>query len=79
MNNNDIIKEMIKKLSVNEGMDESSIRKEIALAISLFLKSEDTKLQRFWLDIPSLGDAPTIDEITDYIILEISKEQQSLK
>lgn len=79
MNNNDIIKEMIKKLSVNEGMDESSIRKEIALAISLFLKSEDTKLKRFWLDIPGLGDAPTIDEITDYIILEISKEQQSLK
>lgn len=79
MNNNDIIKEMIKKLSVNEGMDESSIRKEIALAISLFLKSEDTKLQRFWLDIPGLEDAPTIDEITDYIILEISKEQQWLK
>ena len=40
MNNNDIIKEMIKKLSANEGMDESRIRKEIALAISLCLKSE---------------------------------------
>lgn len=79
MNNNDIIKEMIKKISVNEGMDESSIRKEIALAITLCLKSEDEKLQRFWSDIPGLGDSPTIDEITDYIILEINKEQQSLK
>lgn len=79
MNNNDIIKEMIKKLSANEGMDESRIRKEIALAKSLCLKSEDANLQRFWSNIPSLGDSPTIDEITDYIILEISKEQQSLK
>ncbi len=77
MESKDLIRDAIKELSNNERMDENSIRQKIALAVSLSLKSKDTKLQNFWTIIPCKGETPTIDEITDYIIMELAKEQNT--
>lgn len=72
MKQNEQLENALKHMIENEGMDESTIREQIAFAISLALKSNDPNLQNFWTKIPCNGNCPTIDEIVDYLITEIT-------
>lgn len=72
MKQNEQLENALKHMIENEGMDESTIREQIAFAISLALKSNDPNLQNFWTKIPCNGSCPTIDEIVDYLITEIT-------
>lgn len=65
----------LKKLIKKEGLDEITIRKKIAFAISLALKSNNINQQNFWSKIPCQDNSPTIDEITDYIIIELAQDE----
>lgn len=64
-----IIQESLRRLAKKEGIAEQEVRDEIALAVSLALKSNDPKVREFWNKIPCEGDSPTIEETIDYIIL----------
>jgi hypothetical protein len=67
----EIITNALRTIAQNEGITEEEVRSEIALAISYALKSDDPKVQNFWKDIPCEGDAPTVEEIINYIIVEL--------
>ncbi|NCB92503.1 MAG: hypothetical protein EOM40_08005 [Clostridia bacterium] len=68
-----LVEKRLKELSIKEGMTETEIRTKIAYAISMALKSNDPSIQNFWRKIPGTGDAPDIEEITDYLILHIDE------
>lgn len=72
MKQNEEFKIALKKIMQKEGLDEIALRQEITLAISLMLKSNDHDLQNFWTEIPCKNNSPTIDEMTDYLILKLS-------
>lgn len=65
----------LKKLIKKEGLDEITIRKKIAFAISLALKSNNINQQDFLSKIPCQGNSPTIEEITDYMIIELAQDE----
>lgn len=65
----------LEKIIKKEGLDEITIRKKIAFAISLALKSNNINQQDFLSKIPCQGNSPTIDEITDYIIIELAQDE----
>ena len=65
----------LKKLIKKEGLDEITIRKKIAFAISLALKSNNINQQDFLSKIPCKGSSPTIEEITDYLIIELAQDE----
>ncbi len=71
-----IIKNNLEKIAKSEGITTDEIRQEIALAISYALKSDDSKVQNFWKDIPCEGDTPTVDEVIDYIATQLIKERK---
>lgn len=69
------ISEYLKTIAKKEGVTESDIRNEIALAVSLAFKSNDPKVQDFWKAVPCEGETPTIEEIIDYIATQISTQK----
>lgn len=69
-----IIQNSFDKIAKAEGITIEEVRQEIALAISYALKSDDPKVQRFWENIPCKGEAPTIEEVIDYIALQLVKK-----
>jgi len=69
------ISEYLKIIANKEGVTESDIRNEIALAVSLALKSSDPKVQNFWKDVPRKGETLTIEEIIEYIATKISAQK----
>lgn len=75
MKQNEQLENALNHIIESEGMDESTIRQQIALAVSLALKSNDPDLQNFWAKIPCNDNCPTIDEIVDYLIMEIVKNK----
>jgi hypothetical protein len=74
-NKKETISEYLKAIAKKEGISEDDVRNEIALAVSLALKSNDSHIQAFWRDIPCDGEAPTIEEIIDYIATQISTQK----
>lgn len=76
MNQNNLLKKALQDISRSEALSENDIRQKIRLAVSLALKSKDPKLKNFWTSIPCKSDSPTIDEITDYLIIELAKDGQ---
>lgn len=71
-------KQITKALDIiakKEGISAGNVRDEIALAISYALKSNDPNIQNFWKNIPCEGDSPTVEEIINYIALELSKQK----
>lgn len=58
-------------LAEQEGISDEEVRNEIALVISLALKSEASSIQEFWKNIPCVGEAPTIEEVINHIILNL--------
>jgi hypothetical protein len=68
--------ENMEKIAKSEGITTDEVRQEIALAISYALKSDDPKVQNFWKVIPCEGDAPTVDEMIDYIATQLIKERK---
>jgi hypothetical protein len=76
MNQNNLLKKALQDISRSEALSENDIRQKIRLAVSLALKSKDPKLKNFWTSIPFKSDSPTIDEITDYLIIELAKDGQ---
>lgn len=65
----------LEKITKKEGLDEITIRKKIAFAISLALKSNNINQQDFLSKIPCQGNSPTIEEITDYMIIELAQDE----
>lgn len=65
----------LKKLIKKEGLDEITIREKIAFAISLALKSNNINQRDFLSKIPCQGNSPTVDEITDYMIIELAQDE----
>ena len=65
----------LEKIIKKEGLDEITIRKKIAFAISLALKSNNINQQDFFSKIPCQGNSPTIEEITDYMIIELAQDE----
>ena len=55
-----IIQESLRRLAKKEGIAEQEVRDEIALAVSLALKSNDPKVREFWNKIPCEGDSPRL-------------------
>lgn len=68
------ISEHLRTIANREGISEKEVRNEIAYAVSLALKSNDPKIQSFWKQIPCEGESPTIEEIIDFIITQISAQ-----
>lgn len=68
------ITDSLRQIAKKEGISEEEVRKEIAYAVSLALKSNDPKIQSFWKDIPCEGDSPTIEEVIDHIILNLPQK-----
>lgn len=68
------ITDSLRQIAKKEGISEEEVRKEIAYAVSLALKSNNPKVQNFWKNIPCEGDSPTIEEVIDYIILNLHQE-----
>lgn len=75
MEHKEQLENALKKLIKKEGLDEITIREKIAFAISLALKSNNINQQDFWSKIPCQYNSPTIDEITDYIIIELAQDE----
>lgn len=72
----DIIKLSFEKIAKSEGIATDEVRNEIALAISYALKSDDPKVQNFWKNVPCKGDAPTVDEVINYIATQLANENK---
>ena len=75
MEHKEQLENALKKIIKKEGLDEITIRKKIAFAISLALKSNNGNQQDFLSKIPCKGNSPTIDEITDYLIIELAQDE----
>ncbi len=69
------ISEHLRAIADQEGITEDDVRNEIAYAISLALKSNDPKVQNFWKKIPCEGESPTVEEIIDYIVTQLSAQK----
>lgn len=67
------IKVSLQQIAKREGISEEEVRQEIAYAISLALKNDDPKVQAFWKQIPTAGDAPTVEEVINHIILKLAE------
>ena len=67
----------LKKLAKIEGITTDEVRKEIALAISYALKSNDTKVQNFWQKVPCEGDAPTVDEVINFLAIQLATQNKN--
>lgn len=74
-NKKETISKYLKTIADKEGITEDEVRNEIALAVSLALKSNDPQIQTFWKNVPCDGDAPTIEEIIDFIATQISAQK----
>ena len=70
----DIISNALRSIAQKEGITEAEVKKEIALAISCAIKSDDPEIRKFWKNMPFSGDEPTIEEIIDYIIMDLFKQ-----
>lgn len=68
------IEASLRQIAKIEEISEEEVRKEIAYAVSLALKSSDPKVQNFRKNIPCEGDSPTIEEVIDHIILNLPQE-----
>lgn len=75
MEHKEQLENALKKIIKKEGLDEITIRKKLAFAISLALKSNNINQQDFLSKIPCKGNSPTIDEITDYLIIELAQNE----
>ena len=64
----------LRTLAEQEEISDEEVRNEIALAISLALKSEDSSIQEFWKNIPCVGEAPTVEEVINHIILNLPQQ-----
>lgn len=74
--NKNILLNSLKKIARSEGITTEEVRHNIALAISHALKSNDPKIQLFWKNIPCKGEAPTIEEITNYIAIQFADKNR---
>lgn len=74
-NKKEKISEHLRIIAEQEGITEKEVRSEIAYAVSLALKSSDPNIQNFWKKIPSEGDSPTVEEIIDFIVTQMSTQQ----
>lgn len=74
-NKKDKISEHLRTIADQEGITVDEVRNEIAYAISLALKSNDPKVQNFWKKIPCKGERPTVEEIIDYIVTQLSAQK----
>ena len=59
-NHKEMIPQYLQAIAKKEGLSENDVRNEIALAISLALKSNDTKIQNFSNYITFDCESPTI-------------------
>lgn len=74
-NKKEMISGYLRTIAEKEGVTESEVRDEIALAVSLALKSSDPKIRDFWKGIPCEGESPTIEEMIDYIAAGIAAQK----
>ena len=74
-NKKEKISEHLRTIAMQEGTTENEVRNEIAYAVSLALKSNDPKIQNFWKQIPCEGESPTIEEIIDYMVTQLSDQK----
>ena len=75
MEHKEQLEDALEKIIKKEGLDEITIRKKIAFAISLALKSNNGNQHDFWSKIPCQDNSPTIDEIIDYLIIELAQDE----
>ena len=74
-NHKEMIPQYLQAIAKKEGLSENDVRNEIALAVSLALKSSNPQIQNFWKEIPCDGETPTIEEIIDYIAIKIGSHK----
>lgn len=74
-NKKEMISKHLREIAKKEGITENAVRNEIALAVSLALKSSNPQIQNFWKEIPCDGEPPTIEEIIDYIVIGIQSQR----
>jgi len=77
-NKKEMISEYLQEIAKKEGITENDVRNEIALAVSFALKSSNPQIQNFWKEIPCDGENPTIEEIIDYIAIEIHSQNNRI-
>lgn len=65
------IEQYLELIAGQEGLTTEEVRKDIGLAISYALKSDDPKVRDFWKAIPCEGDSPTIEEVINYITIQL--------
>ena len=66
------IQKCLEIIALSEGITVDEVKKEIALTISYALKSKDPKAQAFWKSVPCDGDSPTVEEIINYLAIQLS-------
>ena len=71
-----IVENSLKRIAASEGITPEEVRQEIALALSYALKSNDPNVQNFWKNIPCEKDTPTVDEVIEYLALQIVKQKK---
>ena len=74
--NKKIVENSLKKIAASEGITPEEVRQEIALAISYALKSDEPNAQNFWKNIPCENNVPTVDEVVEYLAIQISEQQK---
>lgn len=68
------IDENLKIIADREGLTVDEIRLEIGRAISMAMKSPDSKVQTFWRNFPCEGETPTVDEVISHLAEKIAKD-----
>lgn len=62
---------VINRIANREGVDASSIYKEIEYAMEIGMNSPDPSVKAIWSTIPCKGDKPTVDELIVWILSQI--------
>lgn len=61
-------------IAQKEGSTPEEVRSQIALAVSIALKSDDEKVRHFWKEFPCEGDTPTVEEVISHLARKLAEE-----
>lgn len=61
-------------IAQKEGITTEEVRSQIALAVSVALKSDDEKVKHFWKEFPCEGDTPTVEEVINHLAKKLAEE-----
>ena len=64
----DQIRSALRQVAHENGVTVDAVYREIQKLISFGMGSEDPRVQKRWEEIPSAGEAPTVEELMAYLL-----------